>query len=61
MCMGTADRKGLLGHSTDTMSRHYVQQAEMERRRVVLNAIAGNLLLNDEPENEKVMRKALAR
>ena len=57
--MGTSDRKGVLGHSTDAISRHYVRQAELDRRRSVLNQIAANLALEPNvTSNVFVMKKA---
>jgi integrase len=41
---GTSDRKGILGHSTDAMAKHYVQPAEHERRRQFLEQIAAKIM-----------------
>jgi integrase len=40
----TSDRKGILGHSTAAMADHYVQPAELERRRQFLEQIAEKIV-----------------
>lgn len=42
--LGTGDRKSLLGHSTDAMAAHYVQESDQVRQRAILEQIADRLM-----------------